>query len=245
MKTLKIALCAAAASLAFGSMALAEGMAAPTVSYNVAVSSDYIFRGLSQTSGKAAVSGGIDAASGMAYAGAWVSNVDFGATGGDPENKTNIEYDLYAGVKPVLEGVNLDIGVIRYGYASSPSEANYTYWEGKILASKAIGDATIGGAFYYSPEYFGKVGAAYYYEANAAYILPAKATVSGAIGYQDLEEAKAGITGYTTWNLGLTYPLNEHFGVDVRYSGTDSKAKAFYTDKFAGDRFTASLKAAF
>ncbi len=245
MKSLKLALCVATASLALGSVAMAEEMAAPTVSFNAAVGSDYIFRGISQTTGKAAVSGGVDAASGMLYAGAWVSNVDFGPTAGDPDNKTNIEYDLYAGVKPVLEGVNLDIGVIHYGYASSPSAANYNYWEGKIAASKAIGDATIGGAFYYSPEYFGKVGAAYYYEANAAYVLPIKATVSGAIGYQDLEEAKAGLNGYTTWNLGVTYPLNEHFGVDVRYSGTDSKGTDFYGDKFAGDRITASLKAAF
>ena len=113
MKSLKIALCAAAASLAVGSVALAEDMAAPTLSYNAAVGSDYIFRGISQTTGKAAVSGGVDAASGMLYAGAWLSNVDFGPTAGDPENKTNLEYDLYAGVKPVLEGVNLDIGNIR------------------------------------------------------------------------------------------------------------------------------------
>ena len=245
MKSLKIALCAAAASLAFGSVAMAEDMAAPTLSYNAAVTSDYVFRGISQTKGKPAVSGGIDAASGMLYAGAWLSNVDFGPTAGDPENKTNLEYDLYAGVKPVLEGINLDFGVIYYGYASSPSVANYAYWEGKIAASKAIGDATIGGAFYYSPEFFGKTGAAYYYEANAAYVLPIKATVSGAIGYQDLEEEKAGITGYTTWNVGLTYPLNDNIGIDVRYSGTDSEGTDFYTDKFAGDRFTASLKAAF
>lgn len=245
MKTLKLALCAATVGLAFSSAAVAEDMAAPTLSYNAAVSTDYIFRGLSQTKGKAALSGGVDAASGMVYAGAWLSNVDFGPTAGDPENKTNVEYDLYAGVKPAVEGINLDIGIIRYGYASAPSAANYDYWEGKILASKAIGDVTFGGAFYYSPEYFGETGAAYYYEANAAYVLPIKATVSGAIGYQDLDEEKAGITGYTTWNLGVTYPLNDHFGIDVRYSGTEKKGTDFYGDKLAGDRFTASLKAAF
>jgi uncharacterized protein (TIGR02001 family) len=245
MKTLKIALCAATASLAFASVALAEGMAAPTISYNAAITSDYVFRGISQTKGKPAVSGGIDAASGMVYAGAWLSNVDFGPTLGDPENKTNLEYDLYAGVKPVLEGINLDIAVIRYGYASSPSAANYAYWEGKIAASKAIGNATVGGVFYYSPEFFGETGNAYYYEANGAYALPNKLTVSGALGYQDLEKSKAGINGYTTWNLGLAYPLSDHISIDVRYSGTDSKAKDFYTDKFAGDRFAASLKAAF
>ena len=245
MKSLKIALCIATASLAFGSVALAEDTAAPSLAYSAAVSSDYIFRGISQTKGKPAVNGGIDATAGMFYASAWLSNVDFGPSEADPDNDTNLEYDLYAGIAPVVSGIDLDIGVIRYGYVNSPSDANFTFWEGKIGAYKTIGDATIGAEFYYSPEFFGETGQAYYYEASAAYVLPIKATISGAIGYQDLEEEKAGITGYTTWNLGLTYPLNDHFGIDVRYSGTDSKATDFYTDKFAGDRFTASLKAAF
>ena len=217
----------------------------PTFSYNAAVSSDYVFRGLSQTKGKPAVSGGVDATSGILYAGAWLSNVDFGATAGDPENKTNVEYDLYIGARPVVEGINLDLGIVRYGYASSPSDANYAYWEGKIAASKAIGNATVGGAVYYSPEYFGEVGNAYYVEANGAYVLPIKATVSGALGYQAFDEDKTGIDGYATWNIGVTYPVTPHIGVDVRYSGTESKATDFYSDKFAGDRFVASLKAAF
>jgi uncharacterized protein (TIGR02001 family) len=224
---------------------LADNTAAPAISYSGAIASDYVFRGASQTKGKPSVSAGIDVSLGKLYAGGLLSNVDFGPTEGDPENKTKLEYDLYAGLTPVLNDIAFDIGVIRYGYASAPSAANYAFWEGSIVASKVFGDTTIGGAFYYSPEFFGDTGSAYYYEANGAYVLPNKLTVSGAIGYQDLDEAKSGINGYTTWNLGLTYPLNEHIGIDLRYSGTDSKATDFFTDTFAGDRFTASLNAAF
>jgi len=217
----------------------------PTVAFNAAVTNDYLFRGLSQTSGDAAAQGGVDVTAGMFYAGTWLSNVNFGATAGDPSNKTKIEYDLYAGVRPVLGPVNLDVGVIRYGYTDSPKVAHYDYWEGKVLASHAMGPATIGAAFYYSPEFFGKVGNAEYYEVNAAYTLATKASISGALGYQDLEKSKAGISSYTTWNLGVGYPVTDHLSVDLRYWDTSQKATHFYTKTFAGDRLVATLKATF
>ena len=243
---------AAAAALAFGSTAMAQAPAAAappapayTFSFNGAYSTDYIFRGLSQTSGKGAASGGADFVAGMVYAGVWASQVDFGATAGDPSNSTQFEYDLYGGFRPALGPVNLDIGVIRYGYTSSPTAAHYEYYEGKLAGTYATGPNTLGGAFYYSPEFFGKTGAAQYYEINDAFTLSNKATLSGAVGYQALDKKKAGINGYTQYNFGVTYPVTDHFGVDVRFWGTDSKATSLYTKTFAGDRFVLTLKAAF
>jgi len=234
---------AAVIALMAGTQAMAED--APAVSFNASVTNDYVFRGLSQTSGDAAAQGGVDVGMGMFYAGTWLSNVDFGPTAGDPDNKTSIEYDLYAGVKPVLGAVNLDLGVIRYGYTDSPKVAHYDYWEGKILASTAMGPATVGAAFYYSPEFFGKTGNAEYYEINAAYTLASKASISGAFGYQDLDKSKAGISSYTTWNVGIGYPITDHLAVDLRYIDTSHKALRFYTKTFAGDRIVGTLKATF
>jgi len=172
-----------ALTLAAGQAWAADAPSGPTVAFNAAVTNDYLFRGLSQTSGDAAAQGGVDVTAGVLYAGTWLSNVNFGPTAGDPDNKTKIEYDLYAGVRPVLGPINLDVGVIRYGYTDSPKAAHYEYWEGKVLASHTSGPATIGAAFYYSPEFFGKVGNAEYYEVNAAYTLGSKASLSGAVGY--------------------------------------------------------------
>ena len=102
---------AAAAALAFSSAALAQTAPAPaaappapayTFAYNVAVTNDYLFRGLSQTSGDAAISGGIDFTAGQFYLGNWDSKVNFGPTAGDPGNKTVVEYDLYGGFRPAL-----------------------------------------------------------------------------------------------------------------------------------------------
>ena len=246
---------AAAAALAFGSTAMAQTAPAPaaepaapayTFAYNVAYTSDYLFRGLSQTSGDSAPSGGIDFTAGKFYLGGWASKVNFGATGNDPGNKTTVEYDLYGGFRPTLGAVNLDIGVIRYGYIGAPSAAHYEYWEGKLAGTYASGPNTLGGAFYYSPEFFGKTGSAQYYEINDAFAVgKIPLTISGAVGYQALDKAKAGINGYTTWNIGGTYAFNSHVGVDLRYWGTESKATNFYTKTFAGDRIVGTLKVAF
>ncbi len=249
---------AAAAALAFSSAAMAQTAPAPaadapaaapapawSLAYNVAFTSDYLFRGLSQTSGDAAPSGGIDFTAGQFYLGTWESKVNFGATGNDPQNKTAMEYDLYGGFRPMLGPVALDIGIIRYGYMSAPAAAKYDYYEGKILATYAAGPNTIGGSFYYSPAFFGDTGTAEYYEINDAYAATKALTFSGAYGYQALEKKKAGIDGYSTWNVGGTYAFNSHVGLDVRYWGTDSKATNFYTKTFAGDRFVGTVKVTF
>lgn len=268
MKSWKIMLGAAAAALAFGSAAMAQdatpapaapgatpagpaatppAAAAPpyTLAFNFAVTNDYIFRGLSQTSGEYAFSGGIDFTAGQFYLGNWDSKVNFGPTAGDPTNSTSVEYDLYGGWRPAVGPVNLDIGFIRYGYVGEPAAAHYTYWEGKILGTYATGPNTLGGAFYYSPEFFGKTGSAEYFEINDAYTVFKNATLSGAVGYQALTKSKAGIAGYTTWNIGGSYAFDPHISLDVRYYGTDNTATKFYTSTFAGDRGVVTLKLLF
>ena len=61
-------------------------------SANVALATDYMYRGGSQTNEQPAISGGFDYAhSSGVYAGVWASNVDFG-------DSANIEIDYYGGI---------------------------------------------------------------------------------------------------------------------------------------------------
>lgn len=93
------------------------------VTGNVALTSDYVFRGISQTGGNPALQGGLDYThrSGF-YLGTWGSNVgwieDFQAYASG-----NVELDLYGGFRGTLgaTGVDYDLGVIGYFY---PGEAN-------------------------------------------------------------------------------------------------------------------------
>ena len=219
MKTLKLSLLSAAAMLAVAGAARADDApAAPAetkplaIVFNVGANTDYEFRGVSQTDNKGSIFGGADVTiEGIGYAGVWLSNVDF-------LNGTEMEYDIYAGVKPVLGPVTIDFGVIRYGYTSQPSGPDENYYELKIAPSMAVGPATVGLAYYYSDDFFGETGKATYYEVNGS--LPLGKTpfsLSGAIGHQEV----VGPLDYNTWNFGAGYAVNSHFGFDLRYFDTD------------------------
>ena len=102
---------------------MARGKAAPPppppqerckLSANIGLATEYVFRGISQTSEGAAVQGGFDATCGMFYAGVWASNLDWGANEG--RSVANIEMDWYGGVKFNTGRIAWDLGVIYYTY---------------------------------------------------------------------------------------------------------------------------------
>ena len=106
MKAIKTAIFAATL------MSSASVMAAE-VSGNVALSSDYFFRGIDQSGGEA-LSGGFDVAfeSGF-YVGTWASSIDF--SGG-------LELDYYAGYGgSISDSVSYDVGYLYYGYPQGPT----------------------------------------------------------------------------------------------------------------------------
>lgn len=76
---------------------------------NIGFTSNYLWRGVTQTSDDAAVQGGIDYsnASGL-YAGVWASNI----TGGE-------EIDVYGGFAGEAGDVSYDVGLIQYIYPSA------------------------------------------------------------------------------------------------------------------------------
>ncbi len=240
MKFLKLALVAAAASVAMGGAAMAQDDSGLKFSYNVGVASDYIFRGISNTDGKGQVFGGVDASYGIGYAGVWASNVDFGTENPDTE------IDLYAGVKPTVGAASLDFGVIYYGYDKDKNGApgQYGYFEVKAAASTAVGPGTIGGAVYYSPEFPGKGGEALYGEINGSAPIGEKLTLSGALGRQEVDADGyfGGVSSsYTTYNVGITAAVTDYLSADLRYSDTNQGKLG---DAY-GQALTVSLKAAF
>jgi len=92
---------------------------ASPVTFNAALTSDYRYRGISQTRLQPALQGGIDYvhAAGW-YVGAWASTIKFAKdAGGDGD----VEIDLYAGKRGEIavglaSGLTYDIGALRYLY---------------------------------------------------------------------------------------------------------------------------------
>src|SRR5690554_1963715 len=111
MKKLIGAAMLAGATVAGASVAATGVASAETsVSGNVALTSNYVWRGVQQSSGNPAIQGGFDLESDMFYAGVWGSSVEFdGAV-------ASSELDLYAGFTPSLGPLSLDLGVISYFY---------------------------------------------------------------------------------------------------------------------------------
>jgi uncharacterized protein (TIGR02001 family) len=88
-----------------------------TITSNIGLVSNYLYRGISQTGGKPALQGGFDYAhaSGF-YAGLWGSNVSWvGPSLG--ASSSSIELDTYAGFKGGFAGdFSYDAGFLRYNY---------------------------------------------------------------------------------------------------------------------------------
>lgn len=217
--------------IAIVTLGLCSEARAQNVSANVAVTSDYVFRGVSQTNENPAIQAGVDLTHGLFYAGAWASNVDYG-------DGTDAEVDLYAGARPQFGGFDWDFGVMGYLYTDQPDGAGYDYVELKAAASRAVGPAKVGAAVFWSPDFFGaSEDEATYAEVNAAFAPAERWAISGAIGRQWVSSD----FDYTTWNLGAAYQLTESLALDVRYHDTDQSS---FGDGY-GSRAVATLKAAF
>lgn len=117
---LSVAVLAAFATNATAQTAAPAPAAAPEASPftgNLAVASDYRFRGISQTFKQPTVQGGFDYAhSSGIYLGNWNSNV----SGIQYLNGGGLEMDFYGGVKfEPVKGLGLDIGALYYYYPGS------------------------------------------------------------------------------------------------------------------------------
>lgn len=196
-KTLLVAAVALSALFAGSAMA-ADG---PSLSYNIGVTNNYVWRGVSQTMDNSALQGGVDYKNGTFYAGAWASNVDFG-----PQTAST-EVDLYLGIAPTVGDWSFDFGAIYYAYPNECAACDFNVGELKAAVNHTLGKGTIGAAMYLPMEELEDP----YYEVNASYPITDKWAVSGAIGnYESL--------GYRTWNIGASYALTSSLSLDLRYS---------------------------
>jgi uncharacterized protein (TIGR02001 family) len=117
--SLAAALTLALASLGAPLAHAEEAKPANEVSFNAAVTTDYRYRGLSQSRVKPALQGGVDYVNNPSgfYAGAWASTIKWTKDlGGDG----SVELDVYGGKRgEIVSGVSYDVGVLGYVYPSN------------------------------------------------------------------------------------------------------------------------------
>lgn len=205
----------AGATVAGAGTASAEG----AVTGNIALTSDYVFRGVSLSANDPAIQGGFDYTADMFYAGVWGSSLSEG-----------MELDLYAGFTPTTGPVEWDLGVVGYFYPGADDDAaEFDYYELMVGASTSITEQfSVGGLVAFAPENYGDTGEALYMELNAEFALNDATSFSAAYGNQNIDDPDgpfglAGEDDYNTWNLGATHAMHG-FELDLRYHDTDIDA---------------------
>lgn len=217
-----------AITLVAGAAHADEASAATSLGFNTAATSDYRYRGISQTRLQPALQGGADivhSASGL-YAGAWASTIKWTRdAGGDGA----VELDLYAGKRGELApGVGYDAGVLTYVYPSNGLKhlpgfvsANTT----ELYAQLSYGPALVKYAHAVT-DLFGFVGSS-----NSGYLdLAANLEACNGLvvnlhaGHQRVAHHAA--ASYTDWKIGVTRELGVVTAA-LAYVGTDAGKTAY------------------
>jgi len=222
------ALCLAGTMLTASSIAMAweSEDGAHSTSASVALASDYVWRGYSQTDEDPAISGSFDYghSSGL-YAGVWASNVDFG-------DDASSEIDIYAGFSSEFgdSGIGYDVGILRYIYDSESYDWNevyaslsYSYFSVGVAHSGSVYDSSEDGT---------------YYSAGFDYDLPYDIAFSSGVGYYDYD-SDVSDDDHTDYRIGIS---KEMIGFDfgLTYTGMDSDGEDAYGD-LADDRVVISI----
>ncbi len=188
------------------------------ISGNVALTSDYRFRGISQSDTSGAIQGGFDAEfSPGFYIGTWGSSVDFDSNDG---YDGSLELDYYAGWSSAIGDTDfgIDVGYIYYDYpGDNGDEGDY----GEVYVSGSWKD--LSASVNYSDDYYGGTGKFFYYAADYSLTLFDSLGVGFHVGYNDFDETGFFATNtdsYTDWSVTLSYSWA---GVDlsVAYVDTD------------------------
>ena len=203
-----------------------------TFSANVSLTSDYRFRGISQTFKDPAVQGGFDYShSSGFYLGTWASNVDPDFLAG-----SNMEWDMYGGYTFDLGPVAMNVGGLYYYYPGKDKTAygfdpnTFEVYAGgtwKFLNIKYSHSTT---------KLFGiddSKGSGYL-EANATFDLPADVS----LGLHVAKQYIAGNAGYkdpTDWKVSLSKEFGG-FNFSLAYVDTNlSKADGSWTNSYSGE----------
>ena len=207
-----------AALLSAPAFAQEEETSDVSVSGNVALVTDYRFRGVSLSDEEFAIQGGIDLAlpAGF-YVGTWASSIDEGLGYG------STELDVYGGwSSEITSGLTLDVGFLAYLYPGDDG-CNCDYYEPYASLSGSVGpaDLTVGVAYAFDQDSldFGADGGTddnlYIYTDVGVGIPETPVSLSGHLGYTD------GVLTFTNdgkafdWSVGASVSV---MGLDIGVS---------------------------
>lgn len=190
-----------------------------TLTGNVGLYSDYVFRGVSQTAEDPAIQGGFDYAhaSGF-YLGTWASNVETSDLNG-----ANLEWDFYGGYSASAGDLGYNVGLLKYYYPGQNAGADFDTLE-------LYGGVTYKGfgvkLSYNLDDYFGAADSdgTLYWDISYGANLPGGFALNLHYGITDADGAAI---DYRDWKIGVS---KEIAGVVLGLAYTDTN-KTFNSAK--------------
>ena len=191
--------------------------------FNAAATSDYRFRGISQTRLRPALQAGADWADSGWYAGTWLSTIRWthDAGGGGA-----VEWDVYAGQRGEIGGgVGYDVGVLGYAYPSNglaPSADTLELYAqlGRGPLTLKYSRATTNLFGFADSRGSGYLDASFNREIGGGAVLNLHAGRQKVQGHD--------VASYTDWKVGVT----KDFGVAsvaLAYVGTNARHEAYFS----------------
>lgn len=215
------------------------GEAHAGTSGSIALTSDYLFRGVSQNNQEPALQAGLEyAADSGFYVGTWGSNVswlsDLTAFGVPVSN--SLELDVYGGYRGKLgDKVSFDVGALYYWYPGDYPSGFNSPDTGEIYAGVTVAPftgTTFGAKYSYSvTDLFGYADSdgSGYLDISANWEFSPGWTLNAHGGKQWVENND--IAEYADWKVGVTKTFAGGFSAALAYSDTDAD-EPFYTNAY-------------
>jgi len=217
----------------------ADAAPAPTPAYtltaNVGLTSEYVYRGITQTARNPAIQGGADFthSSGL-YLGTWGSNISW-YSDAVPGSSVSMEWDLYGGYRNTIGDIGYDVGVLQYYYpgryptlAAGAVKPNTTEVYGALSYKWLTGKVS----YVVSNGLFGVDNAdgSYYLDLSANVPIVDTWTLNAHVGEQKYTgtattgaASNDSLYSYTDWKLGVTKDLGAGWSATAYYTDTNAK----------------------
>ncbi len=208
-----------------GGLSLPDGF---STSASVALTTDYVWRGVSQTANAPAIQGSFDVShESGAYIGVWGSNIKFDENIAAGEGASSLELDIYAGFSNEVDiagtGVTYDIGWLRYEYPTADGSITASNWNFNELyfglAISPVKDFNFSTYYYYGLKIEHALPGEYT-DMSADYTLPDSIGGITILGHAGYYNQKGGADNYWDWKVGGAKDFGI-FNVEVAYTDTD------------------------
>lgn len=198
---------------AIGLVMLPMPLVAADVSAYAALTTDYVFRGVTYSDGDPAAQLGVDVSftSGI-YAGVWGSTIDIDSP---PFSKRDREVTYYLGYSHDLtRDWTIAVNAVAYTYPGASGTVDYDYEEYGVSFNYRD---RVWYEYAYSPDVYNSSSETHNYRLHVEWQLPAALVGSAGVGYYDV--SRLSDDSYAYWEAGVTRSFGR-VDVDLRYHDT-------------------------